>query len=442
MTFIPLLIREALCRDKATIISYHDIEPGLFRAHLKYLTKHYNVISLDRLVSAVRKEAEWKALPKKALVITMDDGFSGNYELMPVLDEFKIPITIFIRPGGVDIAGSALIGEKRYLDKEEIIELLKHGVSLGAHSITHPELKALTYEEVLREINGSKEYLEKEFQIQIKYFAYPYGDYGKKELEILKKGGVYSAARTTKPGWIQKGADPYQLRCMWVGDESLINKMVLEVTGIFPFLRLLRRRFFQIQFNEYKTPMTYITGILGLRGAIAQHTPRQAELIEKYAKGKKRLVEIGVSEGGSALIALKVMDPRGKMWLIDPYKSVFYPFYSMSLNIAKKTLSRFKDKDITIIRDSSQNVAKGWNARIDYLLMDGCNSEDAFIKDWGAWSGFVDEGGVVLIQSARSPSGLETGYTKAIRRLFCKNNSEWSIIDKADATVVVKRRRA
>lgn len=434
---IPTFLREILLRNKATIISYHDPGPKVFRSHLRYLAAHYNIISLDKLVSAVRGESGWDTLPQKALVITIDDGFSGNYDLIPILDEFDIPVIIFARPDGLKDSGP---GADKFLSKYKILELLRHRVSFGGHSMTHAYLSTLSYDEASGEIIESKRYLEKELLITISHFSYPYGDYSKREKDIVRGASGYLSARTVKPGWVDNPSDPYELRCMGVGDNSGINKMMLEVTGIFPFLRIVRRKFFTYYFDKYRPPITYITGLLNLRGPIAQHTAKQAELIQKYARGKKRLVEIGVSEGGSAMLALSVMDPKGRMWLIDPYRSIFYPFFSLSLKIAKRALRRFKGMDIALLRDYSFNVAKKWDTKIDYLLLDARHSEDSFLKDWNDWSRFLSDDGVILVQSTQSPDGHETGSGKAVRRLFEKPDSEWKIIDEADATIALRRR--
>lgn len=437
---VPTIICKFICKNKGTIIYYHNVNSEIFRKHIIYLVKHYNIISLDCLVSAVIEKNNWKILPKRPLVITMDDGFSGNHNLISILDEFKILVTIFVRPDEINKGNTANQKGRKYLNKREISELLKHNVSFGAHSMTHPYLSKVSDSQARYEIKRSKEYLEKELFINIKHFAYPYGDYSKREMEILKNQSGYVSARTVKPGWIDKKTNLYELKCMGVGDNAGINKMILDVVGIFPYLRIIRSKFFSVRFNKYKTPFTYITGILGLRGPISEHTEQQAELIKKYVKGKKRLVEIGVAEGGSAAVALSVMDPKGTLWLIDPYISTFYPFFSLSLKIAKYSLTKFRDRDMIWLRDYSYNVAKIWNTKVDYLLLDADHSEEGFMRDWNAWSPFVNSNGVVLIQSVRTASGEETGTARVIKRLLKNTDFKWKIIDEADATLVMKRK--
>ncbi len=441
MARVPAFIREIACRGRVTIISYHDVKPDIFRMHLRYLTKHYNIIALDDLVIWLTSKKDKKPIPEKALVITMDDGFAGNHSLIPVLDEYRVPMTIFTRPDCLESPAGGEDTACRFLNKYQMLELSRHGVSFGSHSMTHRYLTHLTHDDAVREIRDSKKYLEGNLGLQIRHFAYPYGDCSDREVGILKNLHCYESARTTKPGWVSSKSDPYELRCMGVGDETGINKMVLDVSGIFPFLRILRRKFFDIHFNRYKTFVSYITGILNLRGPIAQHTKRQKELVLKYAKGRKRLVEIGVSEGGSALLALRVMDPKGKIWLIDPYLSTFYPFFSLSLAILRRALAKLKDKDVTLLRDFSHNVAIKWQQKIDYLLIDGDHSERGFMQDWKDWNGFLEDDGVVIVQSIRTPEGAETGAGRIVRKLADDARSGWEIVATADATAVLKRKR-
>ena len=65
-----------------------------FRSQIRYLKKHYNVISLDQYVESCIKS---ERLPKNSVVITIDDGYRSNYTLaFPVLKEFDVTATIFL----------------------------------------------------------------------------------------------------------------------------------------------------------------------------------------------------------------------------------------------------------------------------------------------------------------------------------------------------------
>lgn len=70
-----------------------------FETHLKYLTRHYNIISLS---DAVRHLNEG-SLPNRCAVLTIDDGYRDFYEVaFPVLKKFDVPATLYVVTGFLD----------------------------------------------------------------------------------------------------------------------------------------------------------------------------------------------------------------------------------------------------------------------------------------------------------------------------------------------------
>jgi predicted O-methyltransferase YrrM len=57
----------------------------------------------------------------------------------------------------------------------------------------------------------------------------------------------------------------------------------------------------------------------GLRPTIAQHTAAEHHALEKYARGCKSVVEIGVAEGASAVALRTTMNSEGTLYLVDPF---------------------------------------------------------------------------------------------------------------------------
>jgi hypothetical protein len=57
----------------------------------------------------------------------------------------------------------------------------------------------------------------------------------------------------------------------------------------------------------------------GLRPIFAQHTREEHETLQRWARGQKTVVEIGVAEGGSALALRQAMPANGALYFIDPY---------------------------------------------------------------------------------------------------------------------------
>ncbi len=89
-------------REKILILTYHrfsraadasKISADEFAAHLAYLKKYNQVLSLNELTSAL---SEGKSLPPNAAAITIDDGYADAFEIaFPILKQFDLPATLF-----------------------------------------------------------------------------------------------------------------------------------------------------------------------------------------------------------------------------------------------------------------------------------------------------------------------------------------------------------
>lgn len=76
------------------------------------------------------------------------------------------------------------------------------GVTIGAHTLTHPMLAKHDVETARREIVESKARLEAELAMPVRHFAYPVGDPGSagpREFGLAREAGFVSAV-TTRPG--------------------------------------------------------------------------------------------------------------------------------------------------------------------------------------------------------------------------------------------------
>jgi len=76
------------------------------------------------------------------------------------------------------------------------------GVTIGAHTLSHPMLAKYPEEVARREIADSKAWLEKVLEVPVRHFAYPVGDTtsaGSREFALAKEAGFASAV-TTRPG--------------------------------------------------------------------------------------------------------------------------------------------------------------------------------------------------------------------------------------------------
>jgi len=265
------VVREILCRNKATIVAYHDPKPETFKKHIEFLSNRYNFISLSRLVNAIQ-DKDWSDIPPKSLAITIDDGHKGNYKLLDLIKKYNISPTIYLCSHIVNsnrkywwMIGFPDFRKLKKYDNKQRLQALKDKVNyeqkkeystrqalnleelremspfvdFQSHSKFHPVLVNCSDEECKEEIKGSKAYLEKLLNKEVEHFCYPNGDYSEREIRYLKKFG-YKSARTLDIGWNDIKSNPYKLKTMEIENNASINILCAKINGLFGYLRYLR----------------------------------------------------------------------------------------------------------------------------------------------------------------------------------------------------------
>jgi len=183
----------------------------------------------------------------------------------------------------------------------------------------------------------------------------------------------------------------------------------------------------------------------GLRGPIAQHTAAEHAALERHARERKSLVEIGVAEGASAVALRSAMDSRGTLHLVDPFHLSRVRALNFLRRAARRAVLDGTPKKIIWIECFSQDAIRSWHSPIDFLLIDGDHDERAIERDWNDWHPHVMADGVVLLHDARLFAGGWTspnyGPVRFVDRTFRNNpTSQWKIIEEVDSLVVLMRR--
>jgi len=268
---IGILIRQFICRNKVTILVYHNPEPVVFESHIRYLSKHCHFLPLKILIEAIR-ERDWSSIPPKSVVIVFDDGLKGNRRLLKAFERYRLNPTIYIcshivntnrkywfnsgfknhhslkkhdnsyrldrLKEMVDYEPEKEYDERQALSLEEIREM-ERLVDFQSHSKFHPILTNCSDEECREEIEGSKSYLEEMLDKPIEHFCYPNGDYSDREVEFVKKAG-YKSSRSIDIGWNDMNSDPFRLKAMYVDDDASIDVLNAQIAGFFGYLRYMR----------------------------------------------------------------------------------------------------------------------------------------------------------------------------------------------------------
>jgi peptidoglycan/xylan/chitin deacetylase (PgdA/CDA1 family) len=166
------------------ILTYHSIDESgsvisideaTFRRHVRWLASgRVRVLPLDELVDA--------PADVDAVAVTFDDGLESVGRIAaPLLRDHGLPATLFVvtdAVGGTNVwqgRGDPGIPVFPLLGWRALEGLIGQGISLGAHTRTHPALSALDGDALEREIVGSRSQLERELGVRVSTFAYPYG---------------------------------------------------------------------------------------------------------------------------------------------------------------------------------------------------------------------------------------------------------------------------
>lgn len=201
---------------RVAVLGYHDFSESERETAMRIRTSKFRkqmeaIRQLGLPVISMADFIAWKGgtkeIPAKAVVITIDDGWISTYtDAYPILKEFGYPFTIYLYKDYVDGGGKALTTAM-------VKEMMKHGATIGSHSVTHPfpqTVKASrkggpqTYDKFLNtEMGESKRFLEAQFGGKVKTYAYPGGYFTE---EMLTKAATlgYTHLFTVQPGKVKR----------------------------------------------------------------------------------------------------------------------------------------------------------------------------------------------------------------------------------------------
>lgn len=201
-------------------IYYHaPILEGIENIIKHYQKRGYRFISVEELYEIMQIG---KPLAEKLAFMSLDDGWKQNFELLPLIEKYQVPVCIFVSTQPV-IDGNfwwEYVGKVR--DKEgvnqfkllpyeefykqlndikkiitlprsamtvdEVKEISKHPlVSIQAHTVNHPILTSVPDDVLEVELSDSKKILEEWTGKKVIAFSYPNGRNTIRESEMARK---------------------------------------------------------------------------------------------------------------------------------------------------------------------------------------------------------------------------------------------------------------
>lgn len=257
-------------KSKVISIYFHNPSPRLFERVIKYLHDNsYRFISADQFNEIIDN----KLVNDKVAVITIDDGWQKNLDLLEIVKKYKVYTTIFITTSAVEqgnfwweyveigkkltkasmkreiirikklnsrafsseiltLKSGATI-DRSALTKEELIQLSKEKfITIGAHTVNHFSLPDKSCEIQKSEMLDSKSTLEFLTGQRIVYFSYPGGDYNEELKELSKECGYKLCFTTDTSGIDLNRIDRYSIPRRCVNDDAGFFEALSKIHGI------------------------------------------------------------------------------------------------------------------------------------------------------------------------------------------------------------------
>ena len=196
---------------------------GNFLDQAKFYLYDYKVIPFETI-------ADPNNLIKNSLCLTMDDGYEDNICAAELLNELKLPFTIFVATDFVD--------KEYFLSKSQLkyLSTLSY-CSIGAHGKTHTHLGKMSIEDQKNELSFSKKYLEDVISEPVETMSYPHGSFNANTPELVKKCGYKLAASSlcgiNKPG----NFEPFVVRRTEISSNDSLEIVKKKNLGYYDFLK-------------------------------------------------------------------------------------------------------------------------------------------------------------------------------------------------------------
>jgi peptidoglycan/xylan/chitin deacetylase (PgdA/CDA1 family) len=180
-------VMRSVSPTRVPILMYHSVSDSLFGKSHPYYQINCSPPVFARQMRWLRQNGYrtmdltqmWKAMEtgqdvSKTVVITFDDGYRDFYtDAFDVMRQCGFSATIFLATDRIQNSPVRIDGVD-YLTWSEVAELHKAGIQFGSHTVSHPDLRSLSPEQIEYELGCSKETIEQKLGAPVESFSYPF----------------------------------------------------------------------------------------------------------------------------------------------------------------------------------------------------------------------------------------------------------------------------
>lgn len=150
--------------------------------------------------------------------LTFDDGWVSDYSnVADLLNTYRYKGTFYLNPSTIDTAG--------VMSSEQVSSLESRGHELASHGYEHLNLTALNKQSIQYQLEHAHSYFTQVHDKKTINFASPYGASDAQTAYYVRK--FYASQRGTEDGInTRQSFDPYNLKVLYVGNDTPISKLV------------------------------------------------------------------------------------------------------------------------------------------------------------------------------------------------------------------------
>ncbi len=175
-----------------------EVSVDAFARQLDWLQDNGEIVALE---TAVERRGELG--DDRIFVITFDDGYEDVYHnAFPLMKALGIPFTLYLttRPIETGEAIDQRYPDARPLNWEQIREMISTGlVTVGAHTHTHVDLRAVGSDQIREELDRSNAAIELNTGHLPEHFTYPWGWWSEKADPLVRERYRTATVGSTSP---------------------------------------------------------------------------------------------------------------------------------------------------------------------------------------------------------------------------------------------------
>ena len=180
---------------RMVVLYYHGV-PAIARSHF---ARQMDILA--RKAIPVPADYDGPLRPGRLHVaITFDDGFASFLNnALPEISTRRLPVTVFVPAGVLGRNPTWEFNEEindrteLIMTEDEISRLPNRLVTIGSHSMTHPDLPCLSEAELTIEVEKSRALLKDVTGHCVDLFSFPYGRHDARVVNACRKAGYKHA---------------------------------------------------------------------------------------------------------------------------------------------------------------------------------------------------------------------------------------------------------